>query len=215
MAMADAPGGLSSFSEVFEFEESQTEEAIDLLVLAFERDPAYRYFLSADRSGYRRRLRIVFRSLLALWRSSGQPARGIVSGQRLAGLAMLQRTGARLGVWPQLRWLLEVSLFTGPRVVSRILGDMRIAESARPTEPHFYLLILAVHPDFQGSGCGRTLLESLQARSEREPRSKGVCLETENPNNVPFYQHIGYRATARNRYADLEIITLFRSDKSG
>jgi ribosomal protein S18 acetylase RimI-like enzyme len=92
---------------------------------------------------------------------------------------------------------------------------MRIAESARPAEPHFYLLILAVHPDFQGSGCGRTLLWFLQARSEKDPRSKGVCLETENPTNVPFYAHIGYRVTAVNRYADLEIITLFRSGQGG
>jgi ribosomal protein S18 acetylase RimI-like enzyme len=94
-------------------------------------------------------------------------------------------------------------------------GDMRIAERERPAEPHFYLPILAVHPDFQGSGCGRVLLEALQARSERHPRSSGVCLETENPKNVPFYEYIGYRVIARNSYADLEIITLFRSDESG
>jgi ribosomal protein S18 acetylase RimI-like enzyme len=89
---------------------------------------------------------------------------------------------------------------------------MRIAEPARPAEPHFYLLILAAHPDFQGTGCGRVLLETLQARSARDPRSRGVCLETENPRNVPFYQHIGFRVIARNRYADLEITTLFRPD---
>ena len=205
-------GGRSSPSEVFEVDEGRAEEAIDLLALAFDEDPAYRYFCSAERPGYRRRLRIVFRSVWALWRSSGQPVLGIVSGQRLAGLAMLQPPGARLAAWPQLRWLLSVALFAGPRVPWRILGDMRIAEPARPAEPHFYLLILAAHPDFQGTGCGRILLEALQARSARDPRSKGVCLETENPRNVPFYEHIGYRVIARNRYADLEITTLFRPD---
>ena len=197
---------------MFELDEGRAEEAIDLLALAFDEDPAYRYFCSAERPGYRRRLRIVFRSVWALWRSSGQPVLGVVSDQRLAGLAMLQRPGARLAAWPQLRWLLTVALFAGPRVPWRILGDMRIAESARPAEPHFYLLILAAHPDFQGTGCGRILLEALQARSAREPRSKGVCLETENPRNVPFYEHIGYRVIARNRYAALEITTLFRPD---
>lgn len=94
---------------MIELDESRAEEAIDLLALAFDEDPAYRYFCSAERPGYRRRLRIVF-------------------------------------------------------------------------------------------------------RSAREPRSKGVCLETENPRNVPFYEHIGYRVIARNRYAGLEITTLFRPD---
>ena len=213
--MTEAADGRSNPSKVFELDESRAEEAIDLLALAFEEDPAYRYFCSAERPGYRRRLRIVFRSVWALWSSSDQPVLGIVSGQRLAGLALLQPPGAHFAAWPQLRWLLTVALLTGPRVPWRILGDMRIAEPARPAEPHFFLLILAVHPDFQGSGCARTLLESLQARSERHPSSKGVCLDTENPKNVPFYEHIGYRVIARNSYADLEIITLFRSDESG
>ena len=210
--MTDAPGHRLSSSDVFELDESRAEEAVDLLVLAFEEDPAYRYFCSAERPGYLRRLRIVHRCMWTLMRSSGQPLWGIASGQRLAGLAMIQEPGSRLPVRPQLRWLLSVALSAGPRVPWRILGDMRIAERARPAEPHFYLLILAAHPDFQGTGCGRVLLETLQARSAGDPRSRGVCLETENPRNVPFYEHIGFRVVARNRYADLEITTLFRPD---
>jgi len=213
--MTEAPGDRSKPCEVFDLDESRAEEAIDLLVLAFEEDPAYRYFCRAERPGYRRRLRTVFRCSWALWRSSGQPLLGIASGQRLAGLAMIQEPGTRLALWPQLRWLLTVLLTAGPRVPWRILGDMRIAEPARPAEPHFYLLILAVHPDFQGIGCGRALLEALQARSARHSGSRGVCLETENPDNVPFYEHNGYRVLARNSYADLEIVTLFRPDGSG
>lgn len=213
--MSEPPGRRSSLSEVFELEESHAEQAIDLLVLAFEADPAYRYFCDAKHSGYRRRLDIVFRSGRALQRSSDQPLLGILSGQRLAGLAMIQEPGAKVPVWTQLRWLLKIAMLTGPRVPWRILGDVKIAERARPAEPHFYLPILAVHPDFQGSGCGRALLEALQSRSGRHPSSEGVCLETENPTNVPFYEHIGYRVIARNSYADLEIITLFRSDESG
>ena len=213
--MTEAADGRSSPSEVFDLDESRAEEAIELLALAFEEDPAYRYFCSAERPGYRRRLRVVFRSVWALWRSSDQPVLGVVSGQGLAGLAMLQRPGGRFAAWPQLRWLLTVALFAGPRVPWRILGDMRIAEPARPAELHLYLMLLAVHPEFQGGGCARTLLEALQDRSERHPRSSGVCLETENPKNVSFYEHIGFRVIARNSYADLEIVTLFRSDESG
>lgn len=213
--MNEAAGRRSSLSEVFELEESHTEEAVGLLVLAFEPDPAYRYFCDAERPGYRRRLGILFRSGRRLQRASGQPVLGVLSGQRLAGLALIQEPGASAPVRAQLRWLTEMALRMGPRVPWRILRDIRVAEAARPSEPHFYLPILAVHPDFQGSGCGRVLLESLQARSERHPRSAGVCLETENPDNVRFYEHIGYRVIARNRVADLEVTTLFRAHQRG
>jgi GNAT superfamily N-acetyltransferase len=214
-AVNEAPGRHSSLSEVFELDESRGEEAVQLLALAFEPDPAYRYFCDGERPGYRRRLDQLFRSGRALQRSSGQPLLGISSGQRLAGLAMIQEPGADVSVWAQLRWLLKIALLTAPHVAWRIVRDMRIAERARPAEPHFYLPILAVHPDFQGGGCGRALLEVVQSRSERHPRSTGVCLETENPDNVPFYQHIGYRVIARHRDADLEITTLFRGHQSG
>jgi len=209
------PGRRSRLSEVFELEESHAEEAVELLVLAFETDPAYRYFCDAERPGYLRRLGMLFRSGRRLQRSSGQPVLGVLSGQRLAGLAMIQEPGATVSARAQLRWLLEMALFMGPRVPWRILRDIRVAEAARPAEPHFYLPILAVHPDFQGSGCGRALLEALQSRSGRHPRSTGVCLETENPDNVPFYEHIGYRAIARNTVAGLEITTLFRAHEGG
>jgi len=96
-----------------------------------------------------------------------------------------------------------------------MLRDMRISERARPAESHFYLPILAVDPEFQESGCGRALLEALHARSERHPHSTGVCLETENPKNVPFYEHLGYQVIARNTLADFEITTLFRARVSG
>jgi ribosomal protein S18 acetylase RimI-like enzyme len=96
-----------------------------------------------------------------------------------------------------------------------VLRDLRIAERERPPGSHFYLSILAVHPEFQGSGCGRALLEAVHARSERHPRSTGVCLETENSKNVRFYEHLGYRVTARNPLADFEITTLFRVSESG
>jgi ribosomal protein S18 acetylase RimI-like enzyme len=210
--MSQVPGRLS---EVFELEESHADEAIDLLIAAFEPDPAYRYFCSAERPGYRRRLGVVFRSGRAMQAASGQPVLGILSGQRLAGLAIIQEPEAKLPVRAQLIWLLKVALLAGPLVTWRILRDMEIAEGARPAEPHFYLPILAVHPDFQGSGCGRALLDALQERSRRHASSTGVCLETENPENVPFYQHVGYRVISEKKCADLDITTLFRPQASG
>jgi ribosomal protein S18 acetylase RimI-like enzyme len=209
--MNESRGRHPSLSGVFELDESHAEEAIELLVLAFEADPAYRYFCDGQRPGYRRRLRFLFRSGRAMALASGQPVLGILSGERLAGLAITQEPEGGVPVAAQLLWLLKVALLAGPLVPWRILRELKITERERPSAPHFYLSILAVHPDFQGSGCGRALLEALHARSQQHPQSTGVCLETENPKNVSFYEHLGYRVTARNTLADLEITTLSRT----
>jgi GNAT superfamily N-acetyltransferase len=200
-------------TRVFELDKSKTDQAIELLVSAFEHDPGYRYLCGRTGDEYRRRLGVTFRSGRAMQRASGQPVLGISDGDQLGGVAIFQEPGTRFPVWAQARWLLTIALVAGPGVARRSLANMQVSEKAHPREPHFYLPILAVHPDFHGRGYGRTLLEAVHLRSQRNSGSRGVCLETENPNNVPFYEHLGYRVIAQSPLAHLEITTLFRRDE--
>jgi GNAT superfamily N-acetyltransferase len=56
---------------------------------------------------------------------------------------------------------------------------------------HWYVFVLGVDPAAQGLGLGRALLAPIldEARRERLP----CYLETAQPRNVPFYQHLGFR----------------------
>lgn len=56
---------------------------------------------------------------------------------------------------------------------------------------HWYVLVLGVSPEAQGTGLGRALLEPVidRARAEGLP----CYLETAQPKNLGFYQHLGFR----------------------
>ena len=56
---------------------------------------------------------------------------------------------------------------------------------------HWYALVIGVEPAAQGAGVGRALVEPIvqEARRARVP----CYLETAQPNNVAFYQHLGFR----------------------
>ena len=56
--------------------------------------------------------------------------------------------------------------------------------------PHFYLMILGVAPEAQGTGLGRALVQPVLERADalRLP----CYLETAQPSNVSFYQHLGF-----------------------
>jgi predicted N-acetyltransferase YhbS len=57
--------------------------------------------------------------------------------------------------------------------------------------PHWYCLLLAVEPARQRRGIGGALLRSIQARAA----AAGVAfyLETDVPENVPYYEGHGFR----------------------
>lgn len=66
---------------------------------------------------------------------------------------------------------------------------LRAVLQRRPTEAHWYLSHLAVHPDHQGRGYGRRLLR--HGIDQAEAAGVGVYLETANSDNLAFYQASG------------------------
>ena len=73
-----------------------------------------------------------------------------------------------------------------------IIGPLLAAH--RPTEPHWYLQLLATHPDWQRRGMGAQLMASMFARADRE--GLPCWLETETLVNVAYYQRHGFEVRA-------------------
>lgn len=76
---------------------------------------------------------------------------------------------------------------------------------------HWYLLVLGVSPAAQGGGIGRALIQPVIDRADAA--GQPCYLETAQPNNVPFYKHLGFRqiVETRERASGLQLWT-FRRD---
>jgi ribosomal protein S18 acetylase RimI-like enzyme len=59
-----------------------------------------------------------------------------------------------------------------------------------PTEPHWYLPLIAVDPAFQGQGHGSALMRESLARCDRDGLL--AYLESSNPRNITLYQRHGF-----------------------
>lgn len=68
-------------------------------------------------------------------------------------------------------------------------------EKRHPHEPHWYLALLGVDPTRQGRGLGRALLEPVLTRCDE--RVECAYLETQKPENLPFYERFGFRVIDR------------------
>jgi ribosomal protein S18 acetylase RimI-like enzyme len=63
-------------------------------------------------------------------------------------------------------------------------------ERAHPADPHWYLVVMSVRPEFQRQGLGTRLAEPVLQRADRD---RVACyLETSDPANVAFYERLGF-----------------------
>jgi GNAT superfamily N-acetyltransferase len=60
----------------------------------------------------------------------------------------------------------------------------------KPTEPHWYLQLLATHPDWQRQGLGARSMNVVFERAD--PEGIPCYLETERPELVAYYRHHGF-----------------------
>ncbi|MFD5601309.1 GNAT family N-acetyltransferase [Leucobacter sp. NPDC058333] len=82
-------------------------------------------------------------------------------------------------------------------------------ETARPSEPHAYLTLLAVAPEFGGRGEGMRLLREVLRRYDAA--GTPTYLESSNPVNDVKYESLGYQPHGRVRLAGgAEVQTYWR-----
>jgi GNAT superfamily N-acetyltransferase len=107
-----------------------------------------------------------------------------------------EHRGAALWAPPD-RWHVTVGELARIRIVTRrtplFLAGARRVDAAHPAEPHFYLNVLGVVPEAQGSGIGSRLLAPMLERCDRE--GVPAYLESSKARNVPFYERHGFRVT--------------------
>ncbi len=86
----------------------------------------------------------------------------------------------------------ELATSIGEQALIRIEAYSNLKKANKPPSPHFYINILAVHPQSQGKGIGRALLAKVHQMSEEDPISSGVALDTQSQENADYYQRFGY-----------------------
>jgi len=112
--------------------------------------------------------------------------------------------GEAAALWsPPGEWKVPVRQIVrwSPRFVKmygrRFLPNLKVLlalEGLHPTEPHYYLEFVGVHPDHQRKGFGIALLEPMVERADRE--GVGMYLENSKEKNLAFYGRHGFQVRA-------------------
>ncbi len=181
-----------------------------LIAEAFELDPSMAYFFGpsggdADEAFHRRALAgFVFDKALAL----GETVEGAFEGGRLAACAVVEPRASGPGALGALR-LIPAAIALSKALPRGSLGRMnRFAAFARrplASGRWRYLTMIGSSPAYRGRGGAAALLERAIVAARLDRSCQGLALDTENPDNLPYYGRRGFELHSSGEFKGFTI----------
>jgi ribosomal protein S18 acetylase RimI-like enzyme len=111
----------------------------------------------------------------------------------LAGAIVWELPGRwKAGPLDQLRLLPAMARIFGRRL-PRILKALAVIEANHPADPHYYLPLVGVDPEWQGRGLGTALMRPMLDRCDEE--NMPAYLEASSARNRALYERHGFQVT--------------------
>ncbi len=166
-------------------------EVVDVLAESFHDYPVMRFVLGSGGTAYEEALPMLVRLFVMARVLRGEPLLGVEGTSGLDAAAIVSRPGEPS---PQAFRALadDVWAALGGQARARYRAFTEACAPFHVDAPHLHLNMVGVRRHAQGTGLGRALIEHVQEMSRGDARSVGVTLTTEDPANVPLYEHLGY-----------------------
>lgn len=165
------------------------DRVVATVVAAFAQEPAFHYFF-ADQDAYAAQAPVLVGHLF----DQRVPHDGVWVVEDGAALAMWERPGGSSG---------DLTDGLSPDTVARMEQYNTVVHDLLPQAPHWYLGVLATHPDHAGKRYGRLAMAEGLARA----RSDGLpaYLETTRQVNVDIYAASGWRVVGTVPFGTFEV----------
>lgn len=186
---------------------AQIESAIDISTAAFANDPAMVYFVGDTTPQDPVRHDIIAAITKAHFHAD-EPIFLLLKNQQAVGAALVEvRRSTIAEILGVIRtWRLWRRLPSG--CIKR-LNTYRSHARRGSDKTTNYLAMIGILPDLQGKGFGRQFIELLER--EDDPK-RGWSLDTENAENVMFYEKLGFTLVDKMDWGDN---TIYQMRKSG
>jgi GNAT superfamily N-acetyltransferase len=191
---------------------AEKDEAVAVLASAFYNYPLMRYVLKASGKSYKQHLDALIDFFCETRLTRNWPLLGLMEKGKIVAVAGINEPIDK--PWPQKLHDIyrELQLTIGEESFARLENYENLSSVNEPEEPHYFLGIIGVLPSFHGQDFAKCLINELQKMSLKNIVSTGICLHTEDSNNVQIYEHLGFRIIGKMKIDDVQNWCMFRPD---
>lgn len=188
---------------ILNFSKADRAEIGAVLCSAFRDYPVMRYVLAGSADRYDAHLArligyYVDSRLLRDW-----PVIGIRVQGEIVAVAMGNEPVAKPAPDELKRAYARLREVLGEDAFERLDAFEKVSDRNEPKYPHYFLGMIGVKPACQGKGHAAALIEEFCSLSAADRHSQAVVLSTEDPNNLPFYEKMGFRIVADAEVGEL------------
>jgi GNAT superfamily N-acetyltransferase len=170
------------------------DAAVEVLAAAFHDYPVMRYALGDAGDEYDRRLRALVGFFTDKRFANGWPVLGVRDGNEIVAVALISKPDHK--TTPSLADMERgCEAIIGEAAWERMRRFERASDANEPEGPHYFVGMLATMPGHQGRGYGKALLQAAMDMAV-DAGAFGVCLSTEDADNVPMYVHLGFEVVS-------------------
>ncbi|HSW36299.1 MAG TPA: GNAT family N-acetyltransferase [Candidatus Limnocylindrales bacterium] len=182
--------------DIIALQQDHLPEAVETFLEAFKEEAFTVAWLDLSRQKVRDAYNQAVRLMMQLYLEVGQPMFAVLKENEVIGLAILKSPhvafSKSLIFWriiPRLPVLARLL----PYYLRATLLMAAVSPPANLPGKYYTLEILAVHPDHQGEGLGRMMLEYVDQICANDPAASGIYLVTGDEKNKIIYEHFSYQ----------------------
>jgi len=180
--------------------------AADALAHAFSADPLFTHFFPDQDN--RRALSVhTFRFIVTHGLANGEVTVADAAGEIAGAAVWVPGENADRGIIDQARHgALPMLWRQPPAAVWRQMqgsGYMEKLHASLGAEPHFYLKVLGLQPQWRGRGLASQLLAPMLKRADEQRRA--CYLDTHNQDNVSLYRRYGFEVVHEGTMAESSV----------
>lgn len=184
-------------------------EVVSVLSAAFHDYPVMRFVLKSTGANYEKDLNALVGFFCEVRLTRDWPVLGIrAEDGSLVAAALVNDVLLNPLPLPE-QPLQRLKETIGDDAYQRLVAYELQSSIGEPKVLHHFLGMIGVHPNFQKKGYAAALMNYVKEIASKNSESNGVCLSTEIPSNVPFYERFGYRVISEADVGELHSWCMF------